>query len=196
MPGGTTKFIDVLWKSTMLAEQESRGKNLDAARNQGQDYIPYLKPDERPRYLVACDFARFDVEDLHTGERHQFALEELADKASVLGFLGGYQPRRPSLEAPVNIQAVELLGDLHDALKEGKYPAHDLERLLVRILFCLFAEDTGLFEPDAFSDYIINRTREDGSDLGGQFSNSSTSSTLRATNANPDSTKPSSVYPT
>lgn len=169
MPGGSTKFIDVLWKSTMLAEQKSRGKNLDAARTQGQDYIPYLRPDERPRYLVVSDFARFDVEDLHTGDRHQFKLEELADNASVLGFLGGYQPRRPSLEAPVNIKAVELLGDLHDALKEGNYPAHDLERLLVRILFCHFAEDTGLFDPDAFSDYIINRTREDGSDLGSQL---------------------------
>lgn len=169
MPGGTTKFIDVLWKTTMLAEQKSRGKNLETARTQGQDYIPYLRPDERPRYLVACDFARFDVEDLHTGDRQQFNLEDLADNASTLSFLGGYQPRRPSLEAPVNIQAVELLGELHDALEEGKYPAHDLERLLVRILFCLFAEDTGLFDPDAFTDYIVNRTREDGTDLGGQL---------------------------
>jgi hypothetical protein len=169
LPGGTTKFIDVLWKTQLLVEQKSRGKNLDDARAQGQDYIPYLPADARPRYLVVSDFARFDVEDLHTGERHQFRLEELADNASVLGFLGGYQPRRPSLEAPVNIQAVELLGDLHDALKEGKYPPHDLERLLVRILFCLFAEDTGLFDPDAFTDYIVNRTREDGSDIGGQL---------------------------
>lgn len=169
LPSGSTKFIDVLWKTQLLVEQKSRGKNLDEARNQGQDYIPYLPADARPRYLVVSDFARFDVEDLHTGERHQFRLEELADNAAVLGFLGGYQPRRPSIEAPVNIQAVELLGDLHDALKEGNYPPHDLERLLVRILFCHFAEDTGLFDPDAFSDYIINRTREDGSDLGSQL---------------------------
>jgi hypothetical protein len=169
LPSGSTKFIDVLWKTKLLVEQKSRGKNLDDARSQGQDYIPYLPADARPRYLVVSDFARFDVEDLHTGERHQFRLEELADNAAVLGFLGGYQPRRPSIEAPVNIQAVELLGDLHDALKEGNYPPHDLERLLVRILFCFFAEDTGLFDPDEFSDYIVNRTREDGSDLGSQL---------------------------
>jgi hypothetical protein len=169
LPSGSTKFIDVLWKTKLLVEQKSRGKNLDDARSQGQDYIPYLPADARPRYLVVSDFARFDVEDLHTGERHQFRLEELADNAAVLGFLGGYQPRRPSIEAPVNIQAVELLGDLHDALKEGNYPPHDLERLLVRILFCFFAEDTGLFDPDEFSDYVVNRTREDGSDLGSQL---------------------------
>ena len=169
LPSGSTKFIDVLWKTKLLVEQKSRGKNLDDARSQGQDYIPYLPADARPRYLVVSDFARFDVEDLHTGERHQFRLEELADNAAVLGFLGGYQPRRTSIEAPVNIQSVELLGDLHDALKEGNYPPHDLERLLVRILFCFFAEDTGLFDPDEFSDYVVNRTREDGSDLGSQL---------------------------
>ena len=169
MPGGTTKFIDILWKKMMLVEQKSRGKNLEAARAQGQDYIPYLPSDERPRYLVVSDFASFDVEDLHTGDRHKFQLAELPEKAPVLGFLGGYQPRRPSIEAPVNIKAVELLGGLHDALKDGNYPAHDLERLLVRILFCFFAEDTGLFDPDAFSDFIVNRTTEDGSDLGGQL---------------------------
>lgn len=169
MPGGTTKFIDILWKKMMLVEQKSRGKNLETARAQGQDYIPYLPSDERPRYLVVSDFSNFDVEDLHTGDRHRFKLAELPEKAPLLGFLGGYQPRRPSIEAPVNIKAVELLGGLHDALKEGNYPAHDLERLLVRILFCFFAEDTGLFDPDAFSDYIVNRTSEDGSNLGGQL---------------------------
>jgi len=169
MPGGTTKFIDVLWKKMMLVEHKSRGRNLETARAQGQDYIPYLHSDERPRYLVVSDFASFDIEDLHNGDRHQFNLSDLPENAALLGFLGGYQPRRPSTEAPVNIKAVELLGGLHDALKDGNYPAHDLERLLVRILFCLFAEDTGLFDPDAFSDYIINRTNVDGSDLGGQL---------------------------
>jgi len=69
-------------------------------------------------------------------------------------------------EDPINIKAVEILGALHDALAEGGYAGHDLERFLVRILFCLFAEDTGLFEPKAFTLYIENRTAKDGSDLG------------------------------
>ncbi len=66
----------------------------------------------------------------------------------------------------INIKAVEILGDLHDALAAGGYTGHDLERFLVRILFCLFADDTGLFEPDSFKLYIENRTAPDGSDLG------------------------------
>ncbi|MFZ4779692.1 MAG: class I SAM-dependent DNA methyltransferase, partial [Terrimicrobiaceae bacterium] len=69
-------------------------------------------------------------------------------------------------EDPINIKAVEILGNLHDALAEGGYAGHDLERFLVRILFCLFAEDTGLFEPKTFTLYIENRTAKDGSDLG------------------------------
>ena len=62
-----------------------------------------------------------------------------------------------------------MLGDLHDVLKAGGYSGHDLERFLVRVLFCLFAEDTGLFERNAFSHFIGNHTSPDGSDLGAQL---------------------------
>jgi len=55
---------------------------------------------------------------------------------------------------------------LHDTLKLGGYTGHSLERFLVRVLFCLFAEDTGIFEPSAFELYLENRTQKDGSDLG------------------------------
>ncbi|MFN0199693.1 MAG: class I SAM-dependent DNA methyltransferase [Planctomycetaceae bacterium] len=66
----------------------------------------------------------------------------------------------------INIQAVELLGELHDALEAGGYSGHDLERFLVRVLFCLFAEDTGLIDRSAFTLFIENHTESDGSDLG------------------------------
>jgi hypothetical protein len=72
-----------------------------------------------------------------------------------------------SFEEPVNIAASELMGELHDALQEAGYRGHDLERLLVRLLFCLFADDTGIFEPkDLFQDLIEQRTSEDGSNIG------------------------------
>ena len=68
---------------------------------------------------------------------------------------------------PASIKASELVGRLHDALAATGYRRHDLERFLVRIVFCLFADDTGIFEPrDIFFDFIETRTREDGSDLG------------------------------
>jgi hypothetical protein len=59
--------------------------------------------------------------------------------------------------------------ELHDALKAGGLTGHDLERMLVRILFCLFAEDTLIFQPEAFTQFIRNQTRTDGSDLGAKL---------------------------
>jgi hypothetical protein len=58
------------------------------------------------------------------------------------------------------------MGQLHDTLEFGGYSGHRLERFPVRILFCLFAEDTGIFERETFRLYVVNRTAEDGSDLG------------------------------
>jgi hypothetical protein len=70
-------------------------------------------------------------------------------------------------EDPVNIKAAERMGRLHDALKASGYTGHALEVLLVRLLFCLFADDTGIFQPSqSFRDFIEERTASDGSDLG------------------------------
>src|SRR5665213_2395874 len=70
---------------------------------------------------------------------------------------------------PINLKAVAIMTALHDTLKAGGYRGHDLERFLVRILFCLFAEDTGIFEPSSFQLYLENRTSRDGSDLGARI---------------------------
>ena len=163
---GNKGFIDVLWKGKLIVEHKSRGRDLKAAKVQAEDYMERLKPAERPRFLVTCDFRQFQVFDLHNGHEDFFTLDELPAKAETLGFLGGYEPKRPSHEAPVNIDAVERLGRLYDAMKEGGYPDHDLQAFLVRVLFCMFAEDTAIFEPESFTDIILNRTAEDGSDLG------------------------------
>jgi hypothetical protein len=71
---------------------------------------------------------------------------------------------------PVNIKAAERMGRLHDLMKETGYFGYALEVYLVRLLFCLFAEDTGIFQPQQFQEYIEQRTHEDGSDLGPQLS--------------------------
>ena len=166
---GNPGFIDLLWKGKLVVEHKSKDKDLSKAREQAEDYIERLKPAERPRYLVTSDFARFEVSDLFTGKETKFNLEDLAENAEVLSFIAGYEPKRPSEEAPVNIAAVERLGELYDTMKEVGYPDHDLQVFLVRILFCLFAEDTGVFEPDVFTDFILNRTADDGSNLGAQL---------------------------
>lgn len=84
------------------------------------------------------------------------------------GFIVGVERRSFRDQDPVNIRAAELVGKLHDALAASGYTGEDLERFLVRIVFCLFADDTGIFSPrDIFLDLLDTRTRDDGSDLGG-----------------------------
>lgn len=79
----------------------------------------------------------------------------------------GMEKRTFKDQDPVNIEASELVGRLHDALEANGYKGHKLEVFLTRLVFCLFADDTGIFEPrDIFLDFLETRTREDGSDTG------------------------------
>ena len=103
-------------------------------------------------------------------EEVRFALADLPDHVEKFGFILGVQKRTFKDQDPVNIQASERVGLLHDALAASGYMGHDLEQFLVRIVFCFFADDTGIFEPrDIFLDYLENRTSEDGSDLGSRL---------------------------
>ncbi len=159
-------FIDLLWKGVLLVEHKSRGKDLDRAARQAFDYFPGLKERDLPRYVLVSDFARFRLYDLDNKEQHDFYLTDLSKNIKLFGFIAGYQTRSFGQQDPVNIQAAEKLGKLHDLLKSSGYDGHPLEVLLVRILFCMFAEDTALFERCLFQDYLEQRTTEDGSDLG------------------------------
>lgn len=163
---GSTGFIDLLWKGTLLIEHKSRGKNLDRAYTQATDYFHGLKDRDLPRYVLVCDFQRFRLHDLDEGKETEFALKDLPDHIHLFGFISGYVRRDFGKEDPANITAAERMGGLHDMLKADGYDGHELELMLVRLLFCLFAEDTGIFERNLFREYIESRTNEDGSDLG------------------------------
>ena len=160
-------FIDLFWPGILLVEQKSAGHNLKKARGQARDYFDALPEKERPRYILVSDFQNFELEDLDTREKTDFTLEDLPSHVENFGFILGVERKTFRDQDPANIKAAELVGHLHDSLKEAGYQGHDLERFLVRIVFCLFADDTGIFEPrDIFLDFIETRTREDGSDLG------------------------------
>ena len=159
-------YIDLLWKGTMLIEMKSRGKNLDKAYQQAKDYLPGLKQYELPKYILISDFENFRLYDIEEDSRTDFKLSELVNNVQLFGFIAGYQKRVYKAEDPVNIEAAYLMGKLHDALKDVGYTGHELEKLLVRLLFCLFAEDTSIFETRLFQEYIENKTNEDGTDLG------------------------------
>ena len=161
--------IDLFWKGTLLVEQKSGGRDLDAAYTQALDYFPNLKEEELPRYILVSDFQRFELYDLDTGAEHHFTLAELHSHVELFGFIAGYQKREFRDQDPVNIEASERMGKLYDALKDSGYDALDLELFLVRVLFCLFADDTGIFEKDIFRCYLEEHTGEDGSDVGSRI---------------------------
>src|SRR5690606_37068221 len=147
-------YIDLLWKGTILIEMKSRGKNLDKAYAQAIEYTHGLKEHELPKYILISDFENFRLHDMEDGKIIAFKLNELVNNVQHFGYLLGYQKKIYREQDPANIKAAELMGKLHDSLEEIGYTGHPLEVYLVRILFCLFAEDTTIFNKQQFQDYI------------------------------------------
>lgn len=168
--GGAQGFVDLFWPGVLLVEHKSRGKSLDDAVDQAIGYLHNLPERDLPQLVVVCDFARFRVQRLASGKTHEtveFELKHLHKHVKLFGLLAGYKVQDIQAEDPVNIKAAERMGRLHDALKASGYSGHALEVLLVRLLFCLFADDTGIFQPaQSFRDFVEERTAPDGSDLG------------------------------
>lgn len=159
--------IEQFWKGVLLVEQRSVGRDLAKAKVQTLERFPDLKETELPSYILASDFQNFELHDHEMEETASFSLADLPRHVEKFGFILGVRKRRFRDQDPVNIAASEMLGSLHDALEDSGYVGHDLERFLVRTVFCLFADDTGIFEPrDLFLDFLESRTREDGSDVG------------------------------
>lgn len=165
----TDGYIDMLWKGTILIEMKSRGKNLDRAYQQAIEYTHGLKQHELPKSILVSDFENFRLYDLEDNTLIEFKLNDLVNNVQHFGYLIGYQKKVYKEEDPANIKAAELMGKLHDRLKEIGYTGHPLEVYLVRLLFCLFAEDTTIFEKQQFQEYIEQRTSIDGSDLAAKL---------------------------
>jgi hypothetical protein len=163
-------YIDLFWKGTLLVEMKSKGKNLDKAYKQAREYLQCIEPHELPQYILISDFDTFRLFDYESEETHEFLLSDFVNKVHYFGFIAGYIKQVFKEQDPVNIKAATLMGKLHDRLKVIGYDGHPLELYLVRLLFCLFAEDTTIFEKDIFNDFIINCTSEDGSDLAARLS--------------------------
>ncbi len=163
---GTYGFIDLIWPGQMIVEHKSRGASLSKAESQAFDYCEDLmrqgRHDDLPRFIILCDFARFAIYDLEPAEVDEeteqdgeakpfryleFNLEDLHRYVREFAFVRGEKPVRLEPEHPANMKATQLLADLHDELKDTGYTGHELERYLVRCLFCLFAEDTGWGDP-------------------------------------------------
>ncbi len=166
---GTRGYIDSFIPSVLLVEQKSLGKDLSKAYEQARDYFYAIENEfEKPQYIITCDFQTFHLYDLHeeSKEPHICKLAELHKRADWFMFLVDEKVVTVSEETPVNRKAAEQVSKLHDGLMRANYVGKDLEIFLTRLLFCLFADDTGIFGSDGQFRRLIEKTKEDGSDVG------------------------------
>lgn len=178
-----TSFIDGFIPTTrVLIEQKGLGKNLlkpiqqsDGSSltpfQQAKRYITELPVDDHPKWVITCNFERFLIYDMNrpNGEPEEILLDELPSEYYRLNFLvetGNVQIKR---EMEISMQAGELVGKLYDAfLKQYRDPAAEqtlksLNALCVRLVFCLYAEDAGIFgKHGMFHDFLQHRGMQNG----------------------------------
>lgn len=153
--GAKSRHVDLLWPGTLIAEHKSAGHDLDKAIRQAEECLASLPDTERPRYLLACDFGRFLLVDLDKRTESRFKISELPDRVGLFGFMAGRgDSSGPPHQRPVDIRASEMMGEIFTMLKRQKYGPPHVERLLVRLAFCMFAEDTGIFDAGTFEKYV------------------------------------------
>ena len=177
----SSNFIDARIPSTrVLIEQKSFGKDLrkgilqsDGSLlnpfQQARRYVVSLPVSEHPRWIVTCNFSEFLIYDMEqpNGEPEQVLLENLGKEYYRLLFLVDTRNEHLSKEMQVSMQAGAIVGKIYDALLkqygDGSPEAlRWLNILCVRIVFCLYAEDAGVFTHDQFHDYLA---RYDATDL-------------------------------
>lgn len=180
--------IDMFWPSTLLVEQKTLGKNLEDAIAQAQDYIDggSIPEENLPRYVMVSDFERFILVNRRSGEREEFALEQLPDRYDSLKFLVGEEAISSQEQQELTIAASKIMARLYQAMlgdeadtpvgEDGAVNAEDEDirvletsMFLTRVLFLLFGDDAGIWERHLFARFLRKHTREDGSDLGTQI---------------------------
>lgn len=170
-----TSFIDAMIPSTkVLIEQKGLGKDLEAAIRQSDGtyltpfqqakrYITELPVSQHPRWVVTCNFSTFRVYDMDrpAGDPEEILLENLENEYYRLQFLVDDGNEHLKKEMEVSIAAGELVGMLYDALAAqyadptSKESMESLNVLCVRLVFCLYAEDAGIFgKHGMFHDYL------------------------------------------
>lgn len=163
---GSQGFIDMFWPGKLLAEQKSGGRDLSKAGIQAYEYLETMPDHDLPIGIVVSDFTAFEYIDLTTRTKTSFQLDDLPKHVKLFGFLIDQTSQNIAEQDPVNRKAAESMAKLHNQLRDDNYTGHDLEVLLVRLVFCMFSDDAGIFDQRALHDYLVQRTSDDGSDLG------------------------------
>ncbi len=179
---GNMKKIDAYIPETkVLIEQKSLGVSLEKPQaghggktpyEQAKEYADGLPYNEKPRWIVLCDFAEIRIYDMDQKKPWEniitISLMELQTKYPLLSFLYKDDVKKITEEMELSLKAGELIGKIHDRFLDqyhdpmAKKTQNSLNILCVRLVFCLYAEDAGLFgETDAFKKYIVQYEPKD-----------------------------------
>ncbi len=164
------KYVDVFIPKVVIIEQKSKGKNLDEAYQQVSGYYQKIEKSQRPRYVILSDFNElwlYDFDNPLDIKTHKCLLSELPKNAEWLDFLAPTSEMAEIIEEnPINREATEKIAKLHQAFIEDGVEAHDLALFLTRLLFCFFADDTGIFgKNNLFKELLSTQAKADGSNL-------------------------------
>lgn len=172
---GKSKRIDGLIPSTkVLIEQKKRGIALDQKIGQSDNleltpyeqakrYADNLPNQRRPNWIVTCNFDEFHIHDLNSEQPEKYEtvrLEDLPNEYHRMKFLQDISSTHIYKEIEVSRKAGKLIGDIYTELEKqyggnmNDQQKHELNVLCVRLVFCLYAEDAGIFEKNQFGDYL------------------------------------------
>jgi type I restriction-modification system DNA methylase subunit len=168
LSGGVGR-IDSFIPGLLIVEHKSKGRDLDLAYEQATNYFIALPEAQRPKYIVVSDFERIRLHDLAHKRSVECTLKQLPSKASWFKFLLEGSEAEIAEEQPINRKAAYAVSALHEALLQANFKGRDLEVFLTRLLFCLFADDTGIFGDNQMFRKLVERSSVDGSDLGARL---------------------------
>ena len=168
---GTTTRIDVYWRDTLLVEQKSAGKDLEAAEVQAREYVVSLPPAQRPPVIVVCDFVRLRIVDILLNKSHEFLLEALPDNLQHIEAIAKRDAvSATDVQVEADQKAAKLMANLYLQLEKYGYSGHEASVFMVRVLFCLFADDTRMWSGRLFQK-LVEDTNPEGTDLGPRIAN-------------------------
>ena len=166
--GGSTRSIEVLVPGLLLVRQRTKECSLDDARERAFDYLKVLPDKDRPKYVLVSDFDEFWLFDLDNDTVSGFTLGDLPNNIERLWFLTGRDPNDDMADAELTVKALHVVGDICRKLKGQNYT--DVDVLITRLVFCMFANNTGVFPDRVFSSWLRNTSHESlGTGLAGLF---------------------------
>jgi hypothetical protein len=166
---GNQEYIDVYWKNVALIEHKTTGENLDKAELQARGYWLSLPPGYRPKTIIISDFLNFRLIDVALNRTHDFPLSKLPENIHRFeAIISGNRTRISEEEITVDQVAAKLMANLYLELEDHGFEGHETSIFLIRILFLLFGDDTGMWAKNTFLKLVMG-TKEDGSDVGSKL---------------------------